>query len=96
MQRKMLNSSCNELRSAKENVAKEIISKTERLDSLAPKLNDLFAAALPIQEILSIPESKKLWKLKTLYLLSPPLYLLYAKLNADPFSKLFLSLSITF
>ncbi|XP_058462311.1 THO complex subunit 5 homolog [Malaya genurostris] len=81
-QRKELDALCKELHASKAKVAEEIISKTERLDSLAPRLKDLLAATRPLQEALDMPIEKG-WEIqKTVRLLVQPLYMMYANVSA--------------
>lgn len=81
-QRKELDALCKELQSSKAKIAEEIVSKTERLDSLAPRLKDLLAATRPLQEALDMPIEKG-WEIqKTVRLLVQPLYMLYANVTA--------------
>ncbi|XP_055624945.1 THO complex subunit 5 homolog [Toxorhynchites rutilus septentrionalis] len=81
-QRKELDALCKELHSSKAKVAEEIVSKTERLDSLAPRLKDLLAATRPLQEALDMPIEKGWEVQKTIRLLVQPLYMLYANVTA--------------
>ncbi|XP_065075856.1 THO complex subunit 5 homolog [Ochlerotatus camptorhynchus] len=81
-QRKELDAHCKELQSSKAKIAQEIVSKTERLDSLAPRLKDLLVATRPLQEALDMPIEKG-WEIqKTVRLLVQPLYMLYANVTA--------------
>lgn len=81
-QRKELDALCKELHSSKAKVASEIVSKTERLDSLAPRLKKLLEATRPLQEALDMPIEKG-WEIqKTVRLLVQPLYMLYANVTA--------------
>nr|XP_019548244.2 LOW QUALITY PROTEIN: THO complex subunit 5 homolog [Aedes albopictus] len=81
-QRKELDAHCKELQASKAKIAEEIVSKTERLDSLAPRLKDLLAATRPLQEALDMPIEKG-WEIqKTVRLLVQPLYMLYANVTA--------------
>ncbi|XP_053673269.1 THO complex subunit 5 homolog [Anopheles nili] len=81
-QRKELDVHLKELQTLKEAVEKDIVFKTERLDSLAPRLRDLLVATRPLQEALEMPIEKG-WKIqKTVRLLPQPLYLLYANVTA--------------
>ncbi|XP_062560482.1 THO complex subunit 5 homolog A [Armigeres subalbatus] len=81
-QRKELDAHCKELQASKAKIAEEIVSKTERLDSLAPRLKDLLTATRPLQEALDMPIEKG-WEIqKTVRLLVQPLYMLYANVTA--------------
>ncbi|KAL9703784.1 hypothetical protein quinque_007302 [Culex quinquefasciatus] len=81
-QRKELDALCKELHSSKAKVGGEIVSKTERLDSLAPRLKKLLEATRPLQEALDMPIEKG-WEIqKTVRLLVQPLYMLYANVTA--------------
>lgn len=81
-QRKELDAHCKELQSWKAKIAEEIVSKTERLDSLAPRLKDLLVATRPLQEALDMPIEKGWAIQKTVRLLVQPLYMLYANVTA--------------
>ncbi|EAA13229.4 AGAP004746-PB [Anopheles gambiae str. PEST] len=81
-QRKELDAHLKELLTLKQAVEKDIVGKTERLDSLGPRLRDLLIATRPLQEALEMPIEKG-WKTrKTVRLLPQPLYLLYANVTA--------------
>ena len=81
-QRKEYSKLCKELQQGKELVANEIISKKDKLDSLAPKLEDLLKASRPIQEILDMKFEKE-WEIKKLVRLLPqPLYVVYSNICA--------------
>uniref|UniRef100_A0A182QXG2 Uncharacterized protein n=1 Tax=Anopheles farauti TaxID=69004 RepID=A0A182QXG2_9DIPT len=81
-QRKELDAHLKELLALKETIENDIIAKTERLDSLGPRLRELLIATRPLQEALEMPIEKG-WKiLKTVRLLPQPLYLLYANVTA--------------
>lgn len=81
-QRKQLSSLYKELTISKENITKEITSKTERLDSLAPCLEALLKATRPLQTALNMNIEKE-WEIqKSARLLPYPLYLVYANLSA--------------
>ncbi|XP_055531145.1 THO complex subunit 5 homolog [Wyeomyia smithii] len=81
-QRKELDALCKELHASKAKVAEEIVSKTERLDSLAPRLKELLVATRPLQEALDMPIEKG-WEIqKTVRLLVQPLYMMYANVTA--------------
>ncbi|XP_035912615.1 THO complex subunit 5 homolog [Anopheles stephensi] len=81
-QRKELDAHLKELLSLKQAIEKDIVAKTERLDSLGPRLRDLLIATRPLQEALEMPIEKG-WKIrKTVRLLPQPLYLLYANVTA--------------
>uniref|UniRef100_A0A182NNB4 Uncharacterized protein n=1 Tax=Anopheles dirus TaxID=7168 RepID=A0A182NNB4_9DIPT len=81
-QRKELDAHLKELLALKETIENDIVAKTERLDSLGPRLRELLIATRPLQEALEMPIEKG-WKiLKTVRLLPQPLYLLYANVTA--------------
>uniref|UniRef100_A0A182P603 Uncharacterized protein n=1 Tax=Anopheles epiroticus TaxID=199890 RepID=A0A182P603_9DIPT len=81
-QRKELDAHLKELLTLKQAIEKEIVGKSERLDSLGPRLRDLLIATRPLQEALEMPIEKG-WKTqKTVRLLPHPLYLLYANVTA--------------
>jgi THO complex subunit 5 len=81
-QRKELDTLRNELQKSIESINKEIVLKTDRLQSLAPKLQDLREAAKPLQEALEMPIEQS-WELpKRARLLPQPLYLLFVNLSA--------------
>uniref|UniRef100_U5EKA3 Putative fms n=1 Tax=Corethrella appendiculata TaxID=1370023 RepID=U5EKA3_9DIPT len=81
-QRKELDALRKELQASKQKVATEIVTKTERLESLAPRLQDLLKATRPLQEALEM-EFEKGWEIqKIVRLLVRPLYLLYANISA--------------
>lgn len=81
-QRKQLSAMCTELQTAKEKVAKEIESKTSRLDSLAPSLDALLKSTRPLQEALEVNIEDDWAVQKVARLLPRPLYLVYANLSA--------------
>lgn len=81
-QRKQLAIMCKELQTAKEKVAKEIESKTTRLDSLVPCLDALLKATRPLQDALEINVENDWAVQKVARLLPRPLYLVYANLSA--------------
>lgn len=81
-QRKEYAKKCKELMESKEKVAQDIISQKEKLDSLAPRLQDLLKASRPIQEILGM-EYEKNWEIqKQVRLLPLPLYMVYTNICA--------------
>lgn len=81
-QRKDLDAQCKELISAKKQISKNIISKTERLDSLKPRLKTLLESTRPLQEALDLKIEDQ-WEIqKCVRLLPDPLYLLYANVTA--------------
>ncbi|XP_058054866.1 THO complex subunit 5 homolog [Anopheles bellator] len=81
-QRKELDAHLKELQTLKEAMHKDIVAKSERLDSLAPRLQDLLVATRPLQEALQMPIEKG-WEIqKNVRLLAQPLYLLYANVTA--------------
>lgn len=81
-QRKELASMCKTLQTAKENVAREIDSKTNRLQSLAPCLDQLQKATGPLQEALELNVEKE-WAVQQIARLLPrPLYMAYVNLSA--------------
>lgn len=81
-QRKQLSIMCNELQMAKEKVAEEIESKTNRLDSLMPCLDSLLKATRPLQDALEINVEKEWAVQKVASLLPRPLYVVYMNLSA--------------
>lgn len=81
-QRKDVAALCTELQKTKEKVANEIESKTDRLNSLAPRLDDLLKATRPIQEVLDMKIEKDWETQKIARLLPKPLYLVYVNLTA--------------
>lgn len=81
-QRKQLAAMCKELQLQKELAAEHITSKTDRLESLAPRLEALLRATRPLQEALAMPV-EHVWKVnRVARLLPPPLYMAYANLSA--------------
>uniref|UniRef100_A0A182JCL4 Uncharacterized protein n=1 Tax=Anopheles atroparvus TaxID=41427 RepID=A0A182JCL4_ANOAO len=81
-QRKELDAHLKELQTLKDAVQKDIVSKTERIESLAPRLRELLVATRPLQEALEMPIESG-WEIqKTVRLLAQPLYLLYANVSA--------------
>uniref|UniRef100_A0A2M4BFD1 Putative tho complex subunit 5 n=1 Tax=Anopheles marajoara TaxID=58244 RepID=A0A2M4BFD1_9DIPT len=81
-QRKELDSHLKELQTLKESIENDIVAKSKRLDSLGPRLRELILATRPLQEALHMPFEKS-WEIqKTVKLLAPPLYLLYANMIA--------------
>lgn len=81
-QRKELATMCKTLQTAKESVAREIDSKTNRLQSLMPCLDQLLKSTRPLQDALEINIEKE-WKTeKTARLLPRPLYVAYVNLSA--------------
>ncbi|XP_058120526.1 THO complex subunit 5 homolog [Anopheles ziemanni] len=81
-QRKELDAQLKKLQTLKDAVQKDIVSKTERLESLGPRLRELLVATRPLQEALEMPIESGWEILKTVRLLSQPLYLLYANVSA--------------
>lgn len=81
-QRKELAAMCKELQAAKETVAQEIESKTNRLDSLMPCLDALLKATRPLQEALEINSEKRSAVFSIAKLLPQPLYVAYMNLSA--------------
>lgn len=81
-QRKDLDSQCKELISAKKQISKNIVSKTERLDSLKPRLKTLLEATRPLQEALDLKMEEQWEVQKCVRLLPNSLYLLYANVTA--------------
>lgn len=81
-QRKEYAKKCKELMGNKEKVAQDIVTQKEKLDSLAPRLQDLLKASRPIQEILGMKYEKN-WEIqKQVRLLPVPLYMVYSNLCA--------------
>lgn len=81
-QRKQLATMCKELQVAKEKVAEDIESKTDRLNSLAPRLDGLLKATRPLQIALDMDIEKE-WEVQKIARLLPrPLYLVYVNLSA--------------
>lgn len=81
-QRKELASMCKSLQNAKENVARDIESKTNQLQSLMPNLEALQKATRPLQEALEINLEKE-WAIQDVARLLPrPLYVAYVNLSA--------------
>lgn len=81
-QRKQLAIMCTELQRQKELAAEQIASKTERLESLAPRLDALLRATRPLQEALCMPVEDT-WKVNRVARLLPaPLYMAYVNLSA--------------
>lgn len=81
-QRKQLAFKCKELQAAKANVAKDIHSKTIRLDSLVPCLDSLLKATRPLQEALGMNVENEWAVQKVARLLPRPLYVAFANLSA--------------
>lgn len=81
-QRKELAAMCKSLQTAKEAVALEIETKTNRLQSLVPCLDQLLAATRPLQEALGVNVEKE-WAVQQIAKLLPrPLYVAYVNLSA--------------
>lgn len=84
-QRRELSAKCLELQSTILTKESDITSNTDRLKSLAPRLQDLLKATRPLQETLNM-EVEKEWEIQKLAQFLPrPLYLLYA--NAQAFGE---------
>lgn len=81
-QRKELAAMCKSLQTAKEAVALEIDSKTNRLQSLMPCLDQLLSATRPLQEALGTNIEKEWAIQQEAKLLPRPLYVAYVNLNA--------------
>lgn len=81
-QRKQLSIMCKELQAAKEKVAEGIESKSNRLDSLIPCLDELLKATRPLQDALEINIEKEWAVQKVANLLPRPLYVVYINLSA--------------
>lgn len=81
-QRKELDTMCKTLQTAKESVAQEIESKTNRLQSLMPYLDHLLKATRPLQDALELNVEKE-WAVQQIARLLPrPLYVAYVNLSA--------------
>lgn len=81
-QRKELAAMCKTLQTAKESVAREIDSKTNRLQSLMPCLDQLLKSTRPLQDSLEINIEKE-WAVQQIARLLPrPLYVAYVNLSA--------------
>lgn len=81
-QRKELSTLCKDLQSSIGSVESDITTKSDRLKSLAPRLQDLLKSTRPLQEALNM-EIEKDWEIRKLAQLLPrPLYLLYANVQA--------------
>lgn len=81
-QRKELATMCKTLQTAKESVAREIESKTNRLQSLMPCLDQLLKSTRPLQDALEINIEKE-WAVQQIARLLPrPLYVAYVNLSA--------------
>lgn len=84
-QRRELSAKCLELQSTMLTKEADITSHTDKLKSLAPRLQDLLKATRPLQETLNM-EVEKEWEIQKLAQFLPrPLYLLYA--NAQAFGE---------
>lgn len=84
-QRRELSAKCLELQSTILTKESDITSNTDRLKSLAPRLQDLLKATRPLQETLNM-EVEKDWEIQKLAQFLPrPLYLLYV--NAQAFGE---------
>lgn len=81
-QRKELASMCKTLQTAKESVAHEIESKTNRLQSLMPCLDQLLKSTRPLQDALELNVEKEWAVQQTARLLPRPLYVAYVNLSA--------------
>ncbi|XP_058803325.1 THO complex subunit 5 homolog [Phymastichus coffea] len=81
-QRKQLATLCDNLTETKKSVATSIESKQSRLDNLAPQLRGILEASKPLQESLGLPLDKLKLEHEKAALLSPSLYILYAKASA--------------
>ncbi|XP_059608501.1 THO complex subunit 5 homolog A [Phlebotomus argentipes] len=94
-QRKELATLYKELQASKELVTEEINKKTDRLASLAPRLQSLLKSTRPLQDALDM-EVEKEWEVQRLARLLPrPLYLFYSNAQgyADACDK-YLTVSI--
>lgn len=81
-QRKEYAKKCKELLENIEKVEQDIVSQKDKLESLAPRLQDLLKASRPIQEILGMKYERN-WEIqKQARLLPLPLYMVYSNLNA--------------
>ena len=81
-QRRELASKCLELQTTIVSKESDIANHTDRLKSLAPRLQDLLKATRPLQETLGM-EVEKEWQIQKLAQFLPrPLYLLYANSQA--------------
>lgn len=81
-QRKELDTMCKTLQTAKESVAREIESKTNRLQSLMPCLDSLLKSTRPLQDALELNVEKE-WAVQQIARLLPrPLYVAYVNLSA--------------
>lgn len=81
-QRKELDTMCKTLQTAKESVAHEIESKTNRLQSLMPCLDHLLKSTRPLQDALELNVEKE-WAVQQIARLLPrPLYVAYVNLSA--------------
>lgn len=81
-QRKEYAKKCKELLEKIEKVEQDIVSQKDKLESLAPRLQDLLKASRPIQEILGMKYERN-WEIqKQARLLPLPLYMVYSNLNA--------------
>ena len=82
VQRKDLAAQCQKLEASKEVVAKEIETKKEQLNNLAPTLKNILDATKPLQEYLAMPNDKSRKLMDLVYLLPKPLYVLFVQLDA--------------
>lgn len=81
-QRKELSVMCRDLQLAKETVAQEIDSTTNRIQALMPSVNKLLEATRPLQDALGLQVEKK-WAIDQKAILLPrPLYVAYVNISA--------------
>ncbi|XP_068085628.1 THO complex subunit 5 homolog [Anabrus simplex] len=81
-QRKELAALCHKLQAEKENVAKDIQTKRERLENLTPRLKSILEVTKPLQDYLGLPLDKIRKQHQVAYLLPKPLYVLYVQADA--------------
>ncbi|XP_044735183.1 THO complex subunit 5 homolog isoform X2 [Chrysoperla carnea] len=81
-QRKQLSESCHKLEVGKTQAATEIVNKQERLDGLAPRLNQILEVTKPLKDYFGISSDKIQEQNNLAYLLPDPLFLLYFQVDA--------------
>lgn len=81
-QRKELSESCHKLQAGKTKAAAEIVTKQERLDELAPRLNTILDVTKPLKGYFGINTDQVQEQTNLAYLLPDPLFLLYSQVDA--------------
>lgn len=77
-----MSESCHKLEVGKTQAATEIVNKQERLDGLAPRLNQILEVTKPLKDYFGISSDKIQEQNNLAYLLPDPLFLLYFQVDA--------------